>query len=73
MTEADAFCCAFDKARNIGEHEASAGAYIDNAEAGIEGCEWIVRNLGLRRRRTAKKCRFACIREAEQPRIGDKL
>ena len=63
---------AFDEARQIGEHEIGA---VDAHHAELRGQrgEGIIGDLGLGGGDAREKRRFACIGQADKPRIGDQL
>ena len=48
VPEARAFCRALDQARNVGNHEAAAGAHPHHAKIRRERREWVIGDLRLR-------------------------
>src|SRR5690606_7799980 len=72
VAETLALMRALDKAGNIGEHEA-ASVEGDDAEAGCQGGEGIVGDLGFCRAHGGKEGALARIGQADESRIGDEL
>ena len=72
VAEAVALMRALDQAGYVGEHEV-APVDPDDAETGMEGGEWIVRDFGLGGGDGGEEGRFAGVRQTDETCVGDQL
>ena len=73
VAQTNATMGAFDQARQIGQDKSPFPADQDQTEVRMLGRKWIVADFRLGAGKTAQQRRFAGIRQADQPGVGNDL
>src|SRR5438067_2367032 len=70
VTEADVAMRSFDQTGNVGTRRAAIAVEINHSDYRMEGCEWIGRDLWMRRRDFSEQGRLAGIWITHQRGVG---
>ena len=73
MPQASTLCRTLDETGYVGNHETLALAQTHDTELRMQGCEWVVGNLGARVGHRCDKCALACIGHTKKAHIGQHL